>query len=152
MSQEPVLFKRNIYENILYGKLDSSEKEVYNAANTSLLSKFLNYGEIQKKEEHVSWGEKQRISTRAFLKNPKILLLDEATSSLDKETEKDIQKNIFIISKGRTSITVAHRLNTIINSDRIYVMESGKIVESGNHKNLLELKGKHYDLYKCSEK
>ena len=86
------------------------------------------------------------------MKNPVILLLDEATSALDKESEKEVQKSIYELQKGRTSISIAHRLTTIINSDVIFVMQSGKIVEKGAHNELLSLQRKYYTLYKFSEK
>ena len=153
VSQEPVLFKRNVYENILYGNLNSSRDEVFKAAKKASIEKFFNEKEMGTKEDPVSGGEKQRLAiARAFLKNPVILLLDEATSALDKESEKDVQKSIYELQKGRTSISIAHRLTTIINSDVIFVMQSGKIVEKGTHNELLSLQGKYYTLYKFSEK
>ena len=86
----------------------------------------------------LSGGEKQRLSiARAFLKKSKIILLDEATSSLDSETEEKIQKAINILTKNKTTIVIAHRLSTILNSDQIYVLESGSIISSGNHNDLL---------------
>ena len=144
VSQEPVLFKRSVYENILYGKLDANNDEVLDAAKKADLKIFFNDKNFGDKDNPLSGGEKQRVAiARAFLKNPIIVLLDEATSALDKETEKEIQKNIFELQKGRTCISVAHRLSTIIDSDNIFVMESGKLVEKGTHDELLELKGKY---------
>ena len=108
--------------------------------------------QMGKKEDPVSGGEKQRLAiARAFLKNPVILLLDEATSSLDKENEKIVQESINILQKGRTSITIAHRLNTIQNSDIILVLEAGKLVEKGTHQELLNLGKKYANLQKYSE-
>ena len=104
------------------------------------------------KEDPVSGGEKQRLAiARAFLKNTTILLLDEATSALDKESEIEVQKSIDELQKGRTSIAVAHRLSTIVDSDVIFVLEAGRIVEKGNHNDLLKLGGKYATLYKYSE-
>ena len=153
VSQEPVLFKRSVYENILYGKLDSSKDEVFDAAKKAAIEKFFNEKEMGTKEDPVSGGEKQRLAiARAFLKNPVILLLDEATSALDKDSEKEVQKSIYELQKGRTSVSVAHRLSTIVDSDVIFVMESGRLVEQGTHNELLAKKGKYYTLYKFSEK
>ena len=151
VSQEPVLFKRSIYENILYGKLNSYNDEVFDAATKADLSIFFNDKNFGNKDNPLSGGEKQRVAiARAFLKNPTIVLLDEATSALDKETENEIQKNIFELQKGRTCISVAHRLSTIMDSDVIFVMESGRLVEKGTHNELMQLKGKYYTLYKYS--
>ena len=150
VSQEPSIFKRNIYENILYGKLDASEEEVLNAAKNADINNLLN---DENKDNPLSGGEKQRVAiARAFLKNPSIILLDEATSALDKETENEVQKNIIKLQKGKTCITVAHRLSTIIESDIIFVLDSGEVVEKGTHEELLKLKGKYYTLYKYSGK
>ena len=152
VSQEPILFKRSIYENVLYGNLNALKPEVLDVFKKASIEKFIDKNDFDTKENPVSGGEKQRIAiARAFLKNPDILLLDEATSALDKDTEKEVQKNIDELLKGRTTITIAHRLNTIINSDKIYVLESGEIIETGTHNELLEKKGKYYTLYNSSE-
>ena len=152
VSQEPVLFKRSVYENILYGRLDASKDEVLAAARAAAIEKFFDKQQIGTKEDPVSGGEKQRLAiARAFLKDPIILLLDEATSALDKESEKSVQQSIDILQKGRTSIAVAHRLSTIQNSSVILVMESGKLVEKGTHEELLALGQKYANLHKYSE-
>ena len=152
VSQEPVLFKRSVYDNILYSKLTATREEVFNAAKRACIEKFFNKKELGTKEDPVSGGEKQRLAiARAFLKDPKILLLDEATSALDKESEIEVQKSIYELQKCRTSVTVAHRLSTIIDSDIIFVLENGKIVEKGSHKELLEKNGKYATLYKYSD-
>ena len=151
VSQEPVLFKRSIYENILYGKLDSNDEDVLEAAKKAGIENFFNEKNFGTKDNPLSGGEKQRVAiARIFLKNPVIVLLDEATSALDKETENEIQKNIFELQKGRTCISIAHRLSTIIDSDIIFVIESGELVEKGTHSELLKLKGQYYTLYKYS--
>ena len=176
VSQEPILFKRNVLENVRYGKLDATDEECIEAARKANIMKFfegdkmyqvLDDGKkddkkgdkkddkndgVGKKEDPVSGGEKQRLAiARAFLKDPVILLLDEATSALDKDSEIEVQKSLDKLAGGRTSITIAHRLSTIENSDKIYVLESGKIVEQGKHEELMNLKGKYYTLHKYSD-
>ena len=152
VSQEPVLFKRSVYNNILYGNLEATKEEVLEAARKACIMKFFTKNDQGKKEDPVSGGEKQRLAIgRAFLKNPVILLLDEATSALDKESENEVQKSIYELQKQRTSISVAHRLSTIEKSDVIFVLEAGKIVEKGTHQELINLQGKYYVLHKYSD-
>ena len=99
----------------------------------------------------ISGGEKQRLCiTRTFLKNPSILLLDEPTSSLDKNSELEVEKSLEQLSHNRTTVSVSHKLNTIVNCDRIFVMKNGRVVEEGTHQELISLKQMYYTLYKYS--
>ena len=151
VSQEPVLFKRSVYENILYGDLNANKDEVFEAAKRAHIEKFFDKEEMGTKEDPVSGGEKQRLAiARVFLKNPVILLLDEATSALDKESEVEVQKSLFELQKFRTSVSIAHRLSTIVDSDVIFVIENGRIVEQGKHDELIQKGGKYATLYKYS--
>lgn len=195
--QEPTLFKRSVYDNILYGKLDATKDEVIEAAtranivdklymekekevitltaeeeaekerkekeNTEVvyISDPEEYNEkiqtqedsterekLERDKEGFSGGQKQRVAiARAIIKNPSILLLDEATSALDKENESIVQKAIDANLNGKTSISIAHRLVTIQNSDVIFVINGGKITEQGNHDELMRLKKKYYLLW-----
>ncbi len=153
--QSPHLFNGTIMENIRYGRLNATDEECIAAAKAVSADEFIqtfenkyqtNVGEGGSK---LSQGQRQLISfARALIANPKILILDEATSSIDTETEVLIQEVINKLLKGRTSFIVAHRLSTIINADLILVIKDGEILEQGNHKELLKLKGEYYNLYK----
>tara|TARA_B110000967_G_scaffold197117_1_gene228477 strand:+ start:272 stop:2014 length:1743 start_codon:yes stop_codon:yes gene_type:complete len=144
VSQDTTLFDDTIRNNIAYANLGASQKEIEEAAKNSFASEFIE--KLPSKYETIigengtrlSGGEKQRLSiARAMLKKSPIILLDEATSSLDAETENKIQEAINFLTKDRTTIVIAHRLSTILNSDRIYVMDSGKTVDEGTHNELL---------------
>tara|TARA_B100000963_G_scaffold94651_1_gene81541 strand:- start:1073 stop:2809 length:1737 start_codon:yes stop_codon:yes gene_type:complete len=144
VSQETTLFDDTIKNNIKYANLDASDEEILNAAKLSHCEEFIN--NLPEKYEtligedgvRLSGGEKQRISiARAMLKKSSIILLDEATSSLDSETETKIQDALKILTKDRTTIVIAHRLSTILNSNKIYVIDSGKIIDYGKHDDLL---------------
>ena len=154
VSQEPILFDMSIHDNILYGKPDSTDNEVIKAAKAAAADEFINElpdkykTVVGEKGYSLSGGQKQRISiARAFLKDAPILLLDEATSSLDTESEHLVQKAISILMKDRTTLVIAHRLSTIINSDQIIVLDSGKVVETGTHEELLNKDGVYKKLY-----
>ena len=145
VSQDTTLFDDTIGNNIRYANLNASQDEIENAANLSFASEFIE--KLPDKYETIigengirlSGGEKQRLSiARAILKKSPIILLDEATSSLDAETEDKIQKAINFLTKGRTTIVIAHRLSTILNSDNIYVIDSGTVKGSGKHEDLLK--------------
>ncbi len=154
VQQSVFLFDTTIKENLLYGKVDATDEELWEALRVANLYDFvasLPKGldtEVGERGTRLSGGQKQRISiARVFLKNPPILVFDEATSSLDTESEAMIQEAFNRISKGRTSIVIAHRLSTIIDSDCIYVIEKGKVVESGTHSELLKADGTYARLY-----
>jgi len=144
VSQETTLFDDTIKNNIKYANENASDEEIYEAAKLSYCEEFIE--KLPNKYEtligengvRLSGGEKQRISiARAMLKKSSIILLDEATSSLDAETEKKIQDALKILTNNKTSIVIAHRLSTILNSDRIYVIQSGKVMDYGVHDELL---------------
>jgi subfamily B ATP-binding cassette protein MsbA len=144
VDQNTTLFDDTVLNNIKYARSDASDEEIYEAAKLAMCEDFINnlekgYDEmIGENGVRLSGGEKQRLSiARAFLKKSKIILLDEATSSLDSETEEKIQKAIDKLTSNKTTIVIAHRLSTILNSDNIYVLEKGRVVDSGNHENLL---------------
>ena len=154
VQQTPFIFKGTIKDNIKYGKLNATDEEVINAAKVVDLHDFIlglpnGYNTYLKDAgNELSQGQKQLISfARAIIRDPKILILDEATSSIDTETEHVIQVAIAKVLKGRTSIMIAHRLSTIVDCDRILVMKDGVVIEDGNHKELMELKGYYYQLY-----
>ena len=152
--QEPALFNATIKENIIFGKPDATMEEISAAAKAASIEQFIE-GLPLKYETMVgergiklSGGEKQRVAiARAIIRNPKILVFDEATSSLDSHSEKDIQTALDTVAQGRTTLAVAHRLSTIVNSDQIYVLKKGTIVEQGTHGELLALKGQYFKLW-----
>jgi len=145
VSQDPVIFSSTARDNIAYGKQDASKNEIIEAAKAAkaydfiskLPKKFNSF--LGEKGVRISGGEKQRISiARAILKNPRILLLDEATSSLDARNEKQVQQALEKLMEDRTTIVIAHRLSTILKADKIIVLDEGKVVASGTHKELLK--------------
>ena len=152
--QDAVLFETTIKENIKYGNENASDDEVKNSAEMSNASYFIE--RLPQKYEtylsesgsNLSQGQRQLLTiARTILADPKILILDEATSSVDTRTEKNIQDAMVKLIKNRTSLIIAHRLSTIQDADIIIVVDDGKVVEKGNHKELLNQKGKYYNLY-----
>ncbi|NNC77485.1 MAG: ABC transporter ATP-binding protein [Woeseiaceae bacterium] len=148
VSQDVFLFQGTIFENIAYGTASASDEEVRAAANAAEASEFIDrlpqgYDTIVgERGQKLSGGQRQRLSiARALLKNPPVLILDEATSAVDNDTEAAIQRSLQRISHSRTTIVIAHRLSTIVNADCIYVMDRGRIVESGKHSELLAASG-----------
>ena len=156
--QDPYLFEASIRDNIRYGKLDATDEEVVRAAKLANAHEFImelenGYDTVLEFEEgFVSQGQKQLLSiARALITDPAILLLDEATSSIDTVTELKIQDALETLMKGRTSIIIAHRLNTIKAVDRIFVLEDGEMLESGTEQELLDLEGKYHDMMQTNE-
>ncbi len=152
--QAPHLFSGTIMDNIKYGNPSATDNEIIEAAKLVEAHDFIIEFEdgyettVGEGGARLSVGQKQLISfARALIADPKILILDEATSSVDTKTEKSVQKAIEVVLKGRTSFVVAHRLSTITTSDRILVLEDGKIIEQGTHRQLISDEGKYYQLY-----
>lgn len=154
VQQDVYLFSGTVMENIAYGRPGASNEEVVEAAKQAGAHEFI----MQLKDGYATYvgergvklsgGQKQRISiARVFLKNPAILVLDEATSALDNESEHLVSKSLDQLAVGRTTLTIAHRLTTIQNADRILVLFGNRIVEEGNHRELMEKKGMYYQLY-----
>ena len=151
VDQNTTLFDDTVFNNIKYANPDASEEEIYNAAKFAMCETFINKLDkgystyIGENGTRLSGGEKQRLSiARAFLKKSEFILLDEATSALDSETEKQIQIALDKLLVNKTTIVIAHRLSTILNSNKILVFDKGKIIDSGNHEELLQKS----DLYK----
>ena len=159
VQQDVYLFSGTIKDNIKYGKSDATFDQIKRAAELAGATEFIDdlpYGYdtyIGERGVKLSGGQKQRISiARVFLKNPPILILDEATSALDNKSEAIVQKSLEVLSEGRTTITIAHRLSTIINADEILLLTYDGIVERGSHQELLEQKGRYYNLYNSNNK
>ncbi len=156
--QEPVLFSGTIAENIGYGKPGATFGEIMRAARTAnahnfIINKVDGYEtQVGEKGAGLSGGERQRVSiARAILHDPRILILDEATASVDVQTEKQIQEAMGHLSRGRTTISIAHRLSTLRDADRLIVLDEGRIVEQGSHAELMEKRGVFYDLVQLQQ-
>jgi len=152
--QDTVLFNDTIQYNIRYGRPSATDEEVRQAARLAHIHDFVErlpegyQTMVGERGLKLSGGEKQRVAiARTILKDPPILLLDEATSSLDSATEKDIQRSIQEVSENRTTLIIAHRLSTIIHAHQILVLEGGRIVERGTHRELVELGGLYADMW-----
>jgi subfamily B ATP-binding cassette protein MsbA len=152
--QDDFLFEGTIRDNILFPRPNASESQVLDAVKSAYVDEFTDRFDdgldtlIGERGVKLSGGQRQRIAiARAVLANPRILILDEATSNLDTESESLIQKSLADLMKGRTTFVIAHRLSTIRQANQILVIEHGKIVEQGNHNELIESKGRYFDLF-----
>jgi subfamily B ATP-binding cassette protein MsbA len=152
--QDDFLFEGTIRENILFPRPDSSEEQILFAVKSAHVHEFTDRFEkgldtiIGERGVKLSGGQRQRVAiARAILANPRILILDEATSNLDTESESLIQQSLRSLMQGRTTFVIAHRLSTIRQADQILVIESGNIAERGKHEELIEKKGRYFDLY-----
>lgn len=152
--QENLLFSATVWENIRYGRFDADDDEVIEAAKAAGAHEFIMELEagydtkIGERGHNLSEGQRQRIAiARAILKDPRILILDEATSALDNETEKAVKESLAKIMHGRTTFVIAQRLSSVVKADRIYVIDDGRIAESGTHEELMQLGGLYCNLY-----
>ncbi len=152
--QDEFLFEGTIRENIMFPRPNATEAQLLHAVKAAYVNEFTDRFDdgletlIGERGVKLSGGQRQRIAiARAILADPKIIILDEATSNLDTESEGLIQKSLSELTNDRTTIVIAHRLSTIKKADQILVIENGRIVERGTHDELLEAKGRYYDLY-----
>jgi ATP-binding cassette subfamily B protein len=157
--QEPFLFFGTIADNIAYGKPEARREDIVAAARAAHAHEFIlrmpqGYDSlVGERGQGLSGGERQRISiARALLINPRILILDEATSAVDTETEKEIQRALDNLVRGRTTIAIAHRLSTLRKADRLVVMDKGVVVEEGTHDALIEAQGAYWRLYEAQQR
>ncbi len=156
--QDTVLFNDTIYYNILYGRPDASREEVEEAARAAHIHDFIETlperyeSRVGERGLKLSGGEKQRVAiARAVLKNPSILIFDEATSALDSRTEQAIQAELAQVARGRTTLVIAHRLSTVMDADQILVMDQGRIIERGSHRDLLAAGGTYTQMWSLQQ-
>lgn len=159
VQQDVFLFGDTIAENIAYGREGATQEEIERAAKLAAADEFIRQlpngykTKVGERGVKLSGGQKQRIAiARVFLKNPPVVIFDEATSALDTQTEKKVQETLDQLAKNRTTIIIAHRLSTVRNADCIYVLDQGRLIESGNHEELMEKHGKYYSLYEAQKK
>lgn len=159
VQQDVFLFGDTIAENIAYGKEGATQEEIERAAKLAAADDFIRQlpngyaTKVGERGVKLSGGQKQRIAiARVFLKNPPVVIFDEATSALDTQTEKKVQETLDQLAKNRTTIIIAHRLSTVRNADCIYVLDQGRLMESGNHEALMAKHGKYYSLYEAQKK
>jgi ATP-binding cassette, subfamily B, heavy metal transporter len=157
--QDTVLFNDTIFYNIRYGRPDATREEVEEAARAAHIHEFIRRlpdgyeTEVGERGLKLSGGEKQRVAiARALLKNPAIVIFDEATSALDSRSEKAIQAELDRVQVGRTTLVIAHRLSTVMNADRILVMDAGRIIEQGTHEELLARNGSYAHLWALQQR
>ena len=157
--QDTVLFNASIYYNLAYGRPDARREDIERAAEMAHIKAFIESlpqgweTVVGERGLKLSGGEKQRVAiARAMLKRPRILVFDEATSSLDSKTEQAIQETLAEVAEHHTALVIAHRLSTVVDADRILVMEGGRIVEQGRHRELLECRGVYRDMWELQQR
>lgn len=152
--QDSVLFNMTILDNVRYGRLNATLEEVHDACRAACIhDKIMSFPEgylskVGERGVKLSGGERQRVAiARVLLRNPQIVLLDEATSAMDSQTEAKIQQALKRLVKGRTALVIAHRLSTVVEADKILVLDGGKILEQGTHQELLQANGRYLELW-----
>jgi ATP-binding cassette subfamily B protein len=157
--QDTVLFNDTILYNLAYGRPEATQEEIEAAARIAHIAEFIEQlpdgyqTVVGERGLKLSGGEKQRVAiARAMLKRPRILVFDEATSSLDSKTEQVIQETLGEVARHHTTLVIAHRLSTVVDADRILVMEGGRIMEHGTHHELLERQGLYHQMWQLQQK